>query len=64
MGGDIFAEADYVCPDCGEEIVVPLDVTEGVAADYIEDCPVCCRPNRLRVDWVPGEEPRISAEPA
>jgi Cysteine-rich CPXCG len=38
-------EACYVCDWCGEEIVVPLDLSAGSRQEYVEDCPVCCRPN-------------------
>ncbi|MBL8812944.1 MAG: CPXCG motif-containing cysteine-rich protein [Planctomycetaceae bacterium] len=45
-------EASYVCDACGEEIVIPLDLTEGSSQSYVEDCPVCCRANTIfvRVD--------------
>ena len=43
-------EASYVCDACGEEIVVPVDVTQGGRQTYVEDCPVCCRANVLHVD--------------
>ncbi len=43
-------EAAYVCDACGEEIVIPIDLTQGSSQDYVEDCPVCCRPNRVRVE--------------
>jgi len=43
------AEASYVCSACGEEIVVPIDFSAGEEQEYVEDCPVCCRPHRLRV---------------
>lgn len=42
-------EAEYVCPACGENIVVPLDLLAGKEQEYVEDCPVCCRPSVLRV---------------
>jgi len=42
-------EASYVCDSCGEEIVVPLDVSEGALQRYVEDCPVCCNPNVIHV---------------
>ena len=42
-------EAPYVCPACGEEIVVPVDRAAGRAQAYVEDCPVCCVPVLLRV---------------
>jgi len=43
------AEACYLCDSCGEEIVVPLDFSEGTLQRYIEDCPVCCNPNVIHV---------------
>ena len=42
-------EASYVCDSCGEEIVVPLDLSEGALQRYVEDCPVCCNPNVIHV---------------
>ena len=60
--GGVEAEATYVCDSCGEEIVVPVDITAGAHQDYVEDCPVCCHPMRLHVEvdrdggtWVQGE---------
>lgn len=44
--------ATYVCPSCGEEIVVPVDVSQGESQEYVEDCPVCCCPIRLRIEWL------------
>jgi hypothetical protein len=29
--------------------VVPIDVAGGPAQEYVEDCPVCCSPNLVRV---------------
>ena len=43
-------EATYICGSCGEEIVVPIDVTEGARQQYVEDCPVCCCANVIRVE--------------
>ena len=43
-------DAHYICDSCGEEIVVPVDVTEGLHQDYVEDCPVCCNPMVIHVD--------------
>jgi hypothetical protein len=39
-----------VCDSCGEEIVVPLDWSQGPEQEYVEDCPVCCCPNVIRVE--------------
>ena len=41
-------EASYVCTACGEEIVVPVDPSQGTHQQYVEDCPVCCQPITLR----------------
>ncbi|MFN9367883.1 MAG: CPXCG motif-containing cysteine-rich protein [Planctomycetia bacterium] len=45
-----YQEAAYVCDSCGEEIVVPVDVSAGKHQAYVEDCPVCCHPMTLRVE--------------
>jgi len=44
------AEATYICDSCGEEIVVPVDLSAGARQDYVEDCPVCCHPMTLHVE--------------
>ncbi len=43
-------EAEYTCGVCGEQIVVPVDFTAVDEQTYVEDCPVCCRPNVIRVE--------------
>ncbi len=55
-------EATYLCDACGEEIVVPIDVSEGSDQEYVEDCPVCCNPNVIHVS-VNGDDVRVWAEP-
>lgn len=55
-------EASYVCDACGEEIVVPVDLSEGESQTYVEDCPVCCRPNVIHVEIDEGSV-RIWSEP-
>ena len=37
-------EASYLCDSCGEEIVIPIDLSAGESQEYVEDCPVCCHP--------------------
>jgi hypothetical protein len=39
------------CPYCGESFDCVVDASGG-DADYVEDCPVCCRPiaMHLRLD--------------
>lgn len=44
-------EASYICDSCGEEIVIPIDPSSGARQEYVEDCPVCCRPNVIHVEF-------------
>lgn len=56
-------EGHYTCDSCGEEIVVPLDRTEGLSQEYVEDCPVCCHPLIIHVEFdEDGGDPRVWAE--
>lgn len=55
-------EASYVCPTCGEQIVIPLDPTGGAEQKYVEDCPVCCNPNVIHLEFFQDGPPRIWAE--
>ena len=43
-------ESSYICDSCGEEIIIPLDLSAGESQQYVEDCPVCCRPNVIHVE--------------
>jgi hypothetical protein len=43
-------EISYICGSCGEEVVIPLDYSQGSSQEYIEDCPVCCCPNVIRIE--------------
>jgi transcription elongation factor Elf1 len=52
-------EAAYICDSCGEEIVVPVDISAGSHQDYVEDCPVCCHPMTLHVEINPDGEAHI-----
>ena len=56
-------EATYICDSCGEEIVVPIDVTAGKSQEYVEDCPVCCNPHIVHLEIDPEGEVNIWAEP-
>ena len=57
----VAVEAAYVCDSCGEEIVVPIDVSAGSSQEYVEDCPVCCCPNVVRVEVDEDGEVRVWA---
>jgi hypothetical protein len=56
-------EARYICDACGEEIVIPLDLTEGSSQTYVEDCPVCCRANTVHVHIDDDGDAQVWAEP-
>ena len=51
-------DAEYVCDSCGETIVIPVDVSEGARQTFVEDCPVCCRPNEIHVELGDGGDIR------
>ena len=55
-------EAVYLCSACGEEIVITVDVSQGTSQEYVEDCPVCCRPNVIHVELDARGEPTAWAE--
>lgn len=44
-------EAEISCPYCGELVTVGLDPGSGPVQAYLEDCQVCCRPWRVRVQY-------------
>ena len=46
---DMQDDGNYTCQSCGEEIVIPVDVSQGGDQEYVEDCPVCCRPNVIHI---------------
>jgi hypothetical protein len=55
-------EASYVCDSCGEEIVIPLDPSAGDRQQYVEDCPVCCHPNVIAVEFDEHGQASIRSE--
>lgn len=55
-------EAIYICQACGEEIVVPIDLSAGTSQEYVEDCPVCCQANVIHVEIEEGGAVTVWAE--
>jgi hypothetical protein len=55
-------ESSYLCGACGEEIVVPIDFSQGGRQEYVEDCPVCCRANVIHVEIDEDGEAAVWAE--
>ena len=55
-------DANYICDACGEDIVIPLDLSQGSHQEYVEDCPVCCSPNVVHVEVDQDAQLRVWAE--
>ena len=55
-------EASYTCDACGQDIVIPIDPSAGTRQEYVEDCPVCCRPNVIHVEIDEDEQARVWAK--
>jgi hypothetical protein len=55
-------EGRYVCQSCGEEIVIPLELTSEASQEYVEDCPVCCCPQVIHVEVEEDGAVRVWAE--
>lgn len=62
-GASTMTDGSYICDSCGEEIVIPLDRSEGEVQSYVEDCPVCCNPNVIHVQFDDQDRARVWAEP-
>jgi hypothetical protein len=56
------SEAEVSCPYCGEVVSVAVDAGGGSVQDYVEDCPVCCRPWRVHVHLQRGGAPQVHLE--
>lgn len=48
--------SDYQCPHCGESVDTSPDLGGGEEQDYVEDCPVCCRPNQIHASYDSDED--------
>jgi hypothetical protein len=53
-------EYRFLCPHCGEEISMVLDLSVRKQS-YIEDCEVCCRPIRVTYVVEDGEVAEFDA---
>lgn len=55
--GDGVADMDTFvqCPYCGEEVEISVDPGGGSNQSYVEDCPVCCSPWMVQVQYDAGE---------
>lgn len=56
----------WTCQYCGIQNTVWVDLTVDDTQDFIEDCRICCRPNRIIItaSKVEEEEACIEARPS
>lgn len=40
---------DVTCPFCGESSTIEAEPGGGREQEFVQDCPVCCRPWRVRI---------------
>jgi endogenous inhibitor of DNA gyrase (YacG/DUF329 family) len=59
---DTSAQAE--CPHCGEPVEIAIDPGGGARQEYVEDCPVCCQPWRVRVRYAPDGVAEVQLDPA
>lgn len=54
--GDGVADMESIvrCPYCGEEVEMSVDPGGGSTQSYVEDCPVCCSPWMVHVQYDAG----------
>jgi hypothetical protein len=48
---ELQGEALVSCPYCGQESEITLDPGGGKSQQYVEDCPICCRPWAVHVTY-------------
>ena len=44
-------QARYRCVFCGADNVADIDLSGGLEQEYIEDCEVCCAPNKIHIHF-------------
>jgi hypothetical protein len=55
----------WTCQYCGVQNTVWVDLTVAGKQDFIEDCRICCRPNRIIITTADVEEEAfIEARPS
>jgi hypothetical protein len=67
MGDVMISDEDMVwtCQYCGVQNTVWVDLTIDGKQDFIEDCRICCRPNRIIITTADVEEEAfIEARPS
>lgn len=54
--------ATFTCAVCGQPVTVEVDLSAGRHQQYVEDCEVCCSPNKLTVEFDDNGRARVEAE--
>lgn len=57
-------EVEVSCPYCGERVAISIDPGGGAVQEYVEDCPVCCRPWQVQVRFGGGSPVQVTVEAA
>lgn len=60
----MLAEMAVECPSCGEPFALSVDTSAGGEQEYVEDCPVCCRPIDVYARCRPGRVLSLSLSAA
>jgi hypothetical protein len=58
------SEATGSCPYCGEAVTLFVDPGGAARQEYVEDCPVCCRPWLVRTERVEPGVYRVELKPS
>ncbi|HMO52528.1 MAG TPA: CPXCG motif-containing cysteine-rich protein [Kiritimatiellia bacterium] len=56
-----FTSATVQCPYCWEPIEISIDASVS-HQEYVEDCPICCRPILVTVATEHGEVVAVNAQ--
>jgi hypothetical protein len=54
--------AEVICPWCGEPSFLSLEPGDA-EEEFVQDCPVCCRPWQVRIHRGPEGELQVSVLP-
>jgi hypothetical protein len=60
--GTAETEASVLCPYCGETVEIGIDPGSGPRQEYVEDCPVCCRPWNVSVSYAEDGSAEVSVD--
>lgn len=54
--------ASVLCGSCRQEFYFPIDITDGPRQQFVEECPICCHENVIRIELGDDGEIRVSSE--